>query len=143
MILLFFLLFGQEWRKFALDGRLQHRLRQRRNGTRRGSETHVGMPMAVPSSASMRMPAVCMTSCDHADQVDGKADGADGEELARVHLRRVYEALDRFEDDEDRYEAKEDAVGEARESLDAGVAVQLGVQPLSPEVPGGAMRTRR
>mgnify|MGYP006876462591 CR=1 FL=1 len=60
----------------------------------------------------------------HANQVDRESDSTDGQELTRVHLWRVDEALDRLKDDKDGDEAQEDAVGEAGEGLDARVTIE-------------------
>lgn len=70
---------------------------------------------------SMRMSMMMMACSKHANEVDRQADGADDEELTRVHLRRVEQSLNRFEDDEDRNEAEEQAVCKARKRFDAGV----------------------
>lgn len=81
----------------------------------------VPMPVSVSAPASMRMSV--MPACrNHTDKVDSKSYCTDSEELAGVHLGRVEEALDGFKDDEDRDEAEEDAVCEAGEGLDTGVA---------------------
>lgn len=84
----------------------------------------VPMPVPVPSSTPMRV-SVMPAGRDQPSEVDGESDGADGEELAGVHLGRVDETLNRFKDDENRDEAQEDAVGEAREGLDARVAARM------------------
>ena len=82
---------------------------------------------------------------EHAEQVHPEPQGADEQQLARVHLwwiqpnrRRVsvfdgaclavevrtdVQALDRLEYDEERDQDEEDAVGESGERLDAPVAV--------------------
>lgn len=82
----------------------------------------VSMSAATTSSA-MRV-TVMATRRSHAHQVDRESDSTDGQELTRVHLWRVDEALDRLKDDKDGDEAQEDAVGEAGEGFDARVAIE-------------------
>lgn len=83
----------------------------------------VSMPTAAATSSAMRMTMMAARR-GHADQVDRKSDGTDGQELSRVHLWRVDEALDRLKDDKDGDEAEEDAVGKAGERLDARVTIE-------------------
>jgi hypothetical protein len=72
---------------------------------------------------SMRVPMMMMsTRSVHPNEVDSQSDGTDNEELTRVHLWRVEQSLDRFEDDEDGDEAQEQSVGKSRESLNARVS---------------------
>lgn len=57
---------------------------------------------------------VMMPSSEHTHQIDSQSKHADCQELIRVHLRRVNESLNGFEDDEDRDKDEEDAVCESR-----------------------------
>jgi len=68
------------------------------------------------------MPVVMMPGREHADEVDEQADEADEQKLAGRHVRRIDQALHCLEDDEDRDEDQEHAVGEAGQGLDAAVA---------------------
>lgn len=67
-------------------------------------------PVIMPA---MGVSVVVVSRCEHPNEVDGEPYRTDDEELARVHLGRVYEALDGFEDNKDGDEAEEEAVGEA------------------------------
>jgi len=83
----------------------------------------MAVAVTVPSpTAAVRVAVVSVTRRKHANEVDGESDRAHSEELPRVHFWRVEEALDRLKDDKDRDEAQEDAVGKARQRLDARVA---------------------
>ena len=132
-VLVLFLLVGQERRRLGAHGRLQVKasqpVSQFEASAQETERTHVAVTVAGPSSSSssaaaVRVPMVPMPGRKHADEVDGEPDGAHREELARVHLGRVDEPLDGLEDDEDRDEAQEDAVGEPRERLDPRVAAR-------------------
>lgn len=83
----------------------------------------VSMPTTAATASTMRV-TVMAARCSHANQVDRESDGTDSQELSRIHLWRVDEALDRLEDDKDGDEAEEDAVGEAGEGLDARVTIE-------------------
>jgi hypothetical protein len=88
------------------------------------------MRMAVVIATTMRvsvrmgMPMVMMTAHgEEAEQVHTKADGRHQQKLVSLHLRWIYESLDGLEDDKDRDQDQEDAVGEARQRLYAAVAM--------------------
>lgn len=90
---------------------------------------------------SVRMPMIMMPGREHSDEVDCQPDRADDEELVRIHLRGIEQALDRLEDDEDRDEAEEQAIRKARKRLDS--RVPGGKRQQNPRKPGGARLTRR
>lgn len=72
------------------------------------------------------MAMMVMTRREHADQVDRQSHRADDEQLIRVHLGRIDQTLNSFEDNEDRDEDEEDAVGEAGEELNPTEAMRQG-----------------
>ena len=72
--------------------------------------------------AAVRVAVMVMPGREHADEVDEQADEADEQKLAGRHVRRIDQALDRLEDDEDRDKDQKHAVGEAGQRLDAAVA---------------------
>jgi hypothetical protein len=67
----------------------------------------MGVAMAVSISISVVVVMMVPTRGPHAKQVDHQSDNRDKEELVGIHFRRVDDALDRLEDDEDGDEDEE------------------------------------
>jgi hypothetical protein len=69
------------------------------------------MPKSMAVIVPVAVPVVVVTARGpHAEQVDRKPDTAHEQQLARLHLGRVHDALDALEDDEDRDEDEEAAL---------------------------------
>ena len=74
--------------------------------------------------STMRMTVMMMsTRSDHPHQINRQSNRTNDQQLRSIHLGRIQQSLNRFENDEDRYETEEESVGESRERFDPRVTV--------------------
>lgn len=84
------------------------------------------MPMIVPMS-TMRM---SMIERENAHEVHDETEKTDKQEAIGIHLGWMHQALDGLKDDREGDEDEEDAVGEAREGLNAVIAKSANLQSI-------------